>query len=315
MPPELLSAAQQSWDEAVELGEQYGVRNSQATVLAPTGTIGLMMDCDTTGIEPDLALMKAKKLVGGGTMFIVNQTIPRALRRLGYTDEPDRGDHQPHRRGEDDHRRAGLQPRAPAGVRVLDGRQHDPLHGSRHDDGCGPAVHLGRDLQDREHARGGDGRRGRAAPHRGVASRAQGRGALPRQLQGRSAALHAEEGGRGRAGRARGRHDRRVDARAHRRAGGRARDRAGAGPSEAAAGPGVEDVLVPRRRLPRVRDGGRVRGRPPRRAVPQGRQAGLDALRDHGRVRDLGEPGSAVRRAARRRSSRSSRTCASSRPA
>src|SRR6476661_1644878 len=85
VPPELLSAAQQSWDEAVELGEQYGVRNSQATVLAPTGTIGLMMDCDTTGIEPDLALMKAKKLVGGGTMFIVNQTIPRALRRLGYT--------------------------------------------------------------------------------------------------------------------------------------------------------------------------------------------------------------------------------------
>jgi ribonucleoside-diphosphate reductase, adenosylcobalamin-dependent len=86
VPPELLSAAQQSWDEAVELGEQYGVRNSQSTVLAPTGTIGLMMDCDTTGIEPDLALTKAKKLVGGGTMFIVNQTIPRALRQLGYSE-------------------------------------------------------------------------------------------------------------------------------------------------------------------------------------------------------------------------------------
>ncbi len=86
VPPELLSAAQRSWDEAVELGEQYGVRNSQATVLAPTGTIGLMMDCDTTGIEPDLALTKAKKLVGGGTMFIVNQTIPRALRQLGYSE-------------------------------------------------------------------------------------------------------------------------------------------------------------------------------------------------------------------------------------
>ena len=87
VPPELLGAAQRSWDEAVELGEQFGVRNSQATVLAPTGTIGLMMDCDTTGIEPDLALTKAKKLVGGGTMFIVNQTIPRALRNLGYSDE------------------------------------------------------------------------------------------------------------------------------------------------------------------------------------------------------------------------------------
>ena len=86
VPPELLSAAQRAWDEAVELGEFHGVRNSQASVLAPTGTIGLMMDCDTTGIEPDLALTKAKKLVGGGTMMIVNQTIPRALRNLGYSD-------------------------------------------------------------------------------------------------------------------------------------------------------------------------------------------------------------------------------------
>ncbi len=82
---ELLSAAATSWDEAVELGQQYGVRNSQTSVLAPTGTIGLMMDCDTTGIEPDLGLVKVKKLVGGGTMSIVNQTVPRALRALGYT--------------------------------------------------------------------------------------------------------------------------------------------------------------------------------------------------------------------------------------
>jgi ribonucleoside-diphosphate reductase alpha chain len=84
VPVSLLSAAQASWDAAVEDGARFGVRNSQATVLAPTGTIGLMMDCDTTGIEPDLGLVKMKKLVGGGTMFIVNQTIPRALRRLGY---------------------------------------------------------------------------------------------------------------------------------------------------------------------------------------------------------------------------------------
>src|SRR5581483_8332049 len=82
---DLLSAAANAWDEAVELGERYGVRNSQASVLAPTGTIGLMMDCDTTGIEPDLGLVKVKKLVGGGTMSIVNQTVPRALRALGYT--------------------------------------------------------------------------------------------------------------------------------------------------------------------------------------------------------------------------------------
>ena len=87
VPPELLSGAQEEWDAAVELGEAYGVRNSQASVLAPTGTIGLLMDCDTTGIEPDLGLVKSKKLVGGGTMQIVNQTVPRALRRLGYTDD------------------------------------------------------------------------------------------------------------------------------------------------------------------------------------------------------------------------------------
>ncbi|MFN8035783.1 MAG: LAGLIDADG family homing endonuclease [Acidimicrobiia bacterium] len=87
VPPELLSAAQRSWDEAVELGEIHGVRNAQSTVLAPTGTIGLMMDCDTTGIEPDLGLTKSKKLVGGGTMLIVNQTVPRALAKLGYSPE------------------------------------------------------------------------------------------------------------------------------------------------------------------------------------------------------------------------------------
>lgn len=82
---ELLSAAASSWDEAVELGEKYGVRNSQASLLAPTGTIGFMMDCDTTGIEPDFALTKFKTLVGGGSMVIVNQTIPRALQTLGYS--------------------------------------------------------------------------------------------------------------------------------------------------------------------------------------------------------------------------------------
>ncbi len=87
VPTDLLGAAQQAWDAACEVAQTAGVRNSQASVLAPTGTIGLMMDCDTTGIEPDLGLVKMKKLVGGGTMTIVNQTVPRALRRLGYTAE------------------------------------------------------------------------------------------------------------------------------------------------------------------------------------------------------------------------------------
>ena len=86
-PAEVLEAAQLAWDEACERAAVHGVRNSQATVLAPTGTIGLLMDCDTTGIEPDLGLVKSKRLVGGGTMQIVNQTIPRALRRLGYNEQ------------------------------------------------------------------------------------------------------------------------------------------------------------------------------------------------------------------------------------
>jgi ribonucleoside-diphosphate reductase alpha chain len=84
VPEALLTAAKQSWDEAISLGERHGYRNAQASVLAPTGTIGLMMDCDTTGIEPELALVKTKKLVGGGTMQFVNRTVPRALDRLGY---------------------------------------------------------------------------------------------------------------------------------------------------------------------------------------------------------------------------------------
>jgi ribonucleoside-diphosphate reductase alpha chain len=85
VPADLYDAAKQAWDEAVELGEDFGYRNAQATVLAPTGTIGFMMDCDTTGVEPDIALVKYKKLVGGGMMKIVNQTVPMALRKLGYT--------------------------------------------------------------------------------------------------------------------------------------------------------------------------------------------------------------------------------------
>ncbi len=81
----LLAAARRSWDEALEEGRKYGYRNAQVTVLAPTGTIGFMMDCDTTGIEPDLALVKFKKLVGGGVIKIVNHTVPTALVRLGYS--------------------------------------------------------------------------------------------------------------------------------------------------------------------------------------------------------------------------------------
>jgi ribonucleoside-diphosphate reductase alpha chain len=87
LPNELKEEAVSVWKEAYELGQKFGYRNSQATVLAPTGTIGFMMDCDTTGVEPDIALVKYKKLVGGGLMKIVNQTVPLALRKLGYNEE------------------------------------------------------------------------------------------------------------------------------------------------------------------------------------------------------------------------------------
>jgi ribonucleoside-diphosphate reductase alpha chain len=85
VPKDLFEYAKKVWDECVELGDEHGYRNAQATVLAPTGTIGFMMDCDTTGVEPDIALVKYKKLVGGGLMKIVNNTVPMALAKLGYT--------------------------------------------------------------------------------------------------------------------------------------------------------------------------------------------------------------------------------------
>ena len=84
VPLDLLTAAREAWDEACDEAEKYGVKNSQISVLAPTGTIAFMMDCDTTGVEPDIALIKYKKLVGGGLLKIVNNTVPRALKRLGY---------------------------------------------------------------------------------------------------------------------------------------------------------------------------------------------------------------------------------------
>src|SRR5207342_1044021 len=87
MDRDIHAAAVTAWQECLALGETNGYRNAQASLLAPTGTIGLMMDCDTTGVEPDLALVKFKKLVGGGSMQIVNQTVPRALKNLGYQPE------------------------------------------------------------------------------------------------------------------------------------------------------------------------------------------------------------------------------------
>src|SRR4029078_9550948 len=86
IPSEMYDAVWSIWSDAVDLGVLHGYRNAQASVLAPTGTIGFMMDCDTTGIEPDLALVKYKKLVGGGTIKIVNNTVPPARPNRGYAD-------------------------------------------------------------------------------------------------------------------------------------------------------------------------------------------------------------------------------------
>ena len=90
--PALVARATRAWDEALALGEQHGYRNAQVSVVAPTGTIGLVMDCDTTGIEPDFALVKFKKLAGGGYFKIINRAVPEALRALGYRESRDRRD-------------------------------------------------------------------------------------------------------------------------------------------------------------------------------------------------------------------------------
>ena len=200
VPADLYEGAKQAWDDAVELGEDFGYRNAQATVLAPTGTIGFMMDCDTTGVEPDIALVKYKKLVGGGMMKIVNQTVPMALRKLGYTasqvddivkyiDEQETIEGAPH-----------LLERDLAGVRLrvqgAEGRALDPLHGPHQDDGRHAAVHLGRDQQDRQRAEGRQRRGHRAGVSRVVAPRRQGDFDLPRRLEAHAAAQHVEGGDR-----------------------------------------------------------------------------------------------------------------------
>ena len=196
VPKAMFDAARQVWDECIELGEQHGYRNAQATVLAPTGTIGFMMDCDTTGVEPDIALVKYKKLVGGGLMKIVNQTVPMALARLGYTaqqvkeiveyiDEHETIEGAPH-----------VKEAAPAGVRLrvqaVQGAALHPVHGAHQDDGRHAAVPLRRHQQDGERAEGRDGRRHRAGLHRVVAAGREGGVDLPRRQQAHAAAQHVE---------------------------------------------------------------------------------------------------------------------------
>ena len=294
VPSELLGAAQQAWDEACELAAVVGVRNSQATVLAPTGTIGLMMDCDTTGIEPDLGLCKMKKLVGGGTMTIVNQTVPRALRRLGYT------------RG----RRSTRSSPTSTSTRRSSARrtsklEHVPVFACSMGDN---AIHYSGHVRMMAAVQpfiSGAISKTVNMPEEVTVEEVEQLHIDAWQLGVKAVAIyrdnckvaqprrHGQEGPEAGPGRRAG--DRgRPGGRAGRRDG----DRQGAGAREAAADPPVQDVLVPGGRLQGLRHRRRVRRRPSRRAVPPGVQAGLDPGRHHGRVRHLGQPRPAVRRAA-----------------
>ena len=180
---ELLSAAASAWDEAVELGELYGVRNSQASVLAPTGTIGLMMDCDTTGIEPDLGLVKVKKLVGGGTMSIVNQTVPRALKSSRLHQGASRRHRCLHRCRKDYHRCTSTLKKSTKHVFACS-MGDNSIHYLGHVKmmaAVQPFL-IWCNQQDRQHARRGNCRRHRADSHRFLEDGPQGCRYLPRQL-------------------------------------------------------------------------------------------------------------------------------------
>ncbi len=145
------------WDEVLASGRQHGFRNAQATVLAPTGTISFMMDCDTTGIEPDIALVKYKQLAGGGMLKIVNQTVPLALRDAGLRRAADRVDHGATSTSEDtiegaaDLKREHL-PVFDCAFQPRNGTRSHRLAGPHPDDGRRPAVPLRGHLQDGQHA-------------------------------------------------------------------------------------------------------------------------------------------------------------------
>ena len=312
VPPELLSAAQEAWDQAVDLAEAYGVRNSQASVLAPTGTIGLLMDCDTTGVEPDLGLVKTKKLVGGGTMSIVNQTVTRALAKLGYGVE----------QAEDivayinEHMSIlGAPHIAPEHLPVFACSMGDnTIHYSGHirmmgavqpfiSGAISKTVNMPEDVtvEDVEQLHIDAWRLGikAVAIYRDNCKVAQPLSTTKKEADvvgGDTAPAGSDAEAR----------DREVDG-PHRRARGGAAQRAEAGDvlgrgrrgARAPAPPAqLEDVLVPGGRLRGLRHGRGVRGRPSGRGVHQGLQAGVDPGRDHGRLLHLAQPGPAARRAA-----------------
>ena len=199
VPKDMIAAARSVYDEALELGEANGYRNAQVTVLAPTGTIAFMMDCDTTGVEPDIALIKYKKLVGEGFLKIVNQTVPAALRKLGYgAEEVDEilaylTEHETIE---------GAPYLKPQHLPVFD-CAFKPANGERSIHYMGHVRMMGaiqpfisrRDQQDRQHAGSRHGRGDREGLPRGLEARPQGDRGLPRQLEAQPAAQHRQEEG------------------------------------------------------------------------------------------------------------------------
>ena len=283
--------ATQAWADVIKTGEKNGFRNAQASVLAPTGTIGFMMDCDTTGIEPDFSLVKFKKLVGGGSMQIVNQTIPRALKKMGYQEEQIEaivayiGEH-------------GHVVDAPGlktehyeifdtamGARSLKPMGHVRMMAAAQPFLSG-AISKTVNLPESRHGRGGRGRL-----HAVLEARPQGDRDLQRQLQGRPAALRRwrqGQEGRGRQGRRR----------LGRRGQGRGEGRLRPGPQAPAEVAHLSHDVVHRRRCRGLHDLRRPRRRQARRGLPQARQAGLDPGRRDGRLLDRGVDRPAVRRPA-----------------
>ena len=295
VPKDLVRHAHQVYDEALELGKEYGYRNAQVTVLAPTGTIAFMMDCDTTGVEPDIALIKYKKLVGEGFLKIVNQTVPAALKKLGYTadqaseildylTERETIEGAPHIK--DEHLSVFDCAFKPAnGTRSIHYMGHVRMMGA-----IQPFISR-RDQQDRQHARGRHGRGDRDGLPRGLEAGPQGHRHLPRQQQALAAA-HDLQG--------LGQHGDRYAGR------GRSQEAAGQGPGRGGAPPSPASAVRADGGHPQVRHR-RPRGLHHRRALsrwaarrdlPEDGQGGLDRLRPHGLVRDDRVRGAPVRRAA-----------------
>ncbi len=287
----VLKLATEAWADVIATGEVNGFRNAQASVLAPTGTIGFMMDCDTTGIEPDFSLVKFKKLVGGGSMQIVNQTIPRALRKLGY--QPEQVEAIVAYIGEHGHVID-----AP-GLKLEHYEIFDTAMGAR---SLKPMGHV-RMMAAAQPFLSGAISKTVNLPENATVEEIEdvymqswklglkATADLPRQLQGRPAALRRwRQGQEGRQGRGR-RQGRRGD---QGRGEGRLRPDPQAPPEVARL---AHDVLHRRRRRG-LHDLRRPRRRPARRGLPQARQAGLDPGRCHGRLLDRGLDRPAVRRPA-----------------